>query len=90
MCHSPFKMICTKFAPKQKTRHKQNPENRDGFGVFEYIEIIQIISLRTVAALRKQSGGLFLACDRQGAMPPEDTSVGYKKAPKVNLSRHFV
>ena len=30
-----------------KIRHKENPENRDGFGVFEHSEIIQIISLRT-------------------------------------------
>ena len=47
MRHSPFKIICTKFAPKQKLRHKENPENRDGFGVFDVLEIIQIISLRT-------------------------------------------
>ncbi len=47
MCHSPFKIICTKFAPKQIYEQKENPENRDGFGVFVCFEIIQIISWRT-------------------------------------------
>ncbi len=47
MCHSPFKITCTKFAPKRKREQKQNPENRDGFGVFVIFEIIQIISWRT-------------------------------------------
>ncbi len=47
MCHSPFKIICTKFAPKQKSRHKENPENRNGFGVFVVFKKYKIISLRT-------------------------------------------
>ena len=35
--------VCTKLKIKQK----ENPENRKGFGVFDVLEIIQIISLRT-------------------------------------------
>ena len=46
-CHKVIFITCTKFAPKQKTRHKENPENRDGFGVFVIFEIILIISWRT-------------------------------------------
>ena len=47
MRHSPFKITCTKFVPKRKSRQKENPENRDGFGAFVIFEIIQIISSRT-------------------------------------------
>ncbi|MCI6620301.1 MAG: hypothetical protein MSH50_02170, partial [Firmicutes bacterium] len=41
---------------------KQSPKAK--LPNFENFEIF--ISLRTVAALRKQSGGLFLVCDRSG------------------------
>ena len=45
MCHSPFKIICTKSKMSEK---KKPPKTVMVSGVFVNIEIIQIISLRTV------------------------------------------
>ena len=64
---------------KYQQKNKKNPDTKR-YRDNEIIEVI--ISLRTVVALRKQSGGLFLAATARG-FAPEDTSVGYKKATKV-------
>ena len=63
-------------------QYEQNPE-RECLSRFDNLYLI--ISLRTVAALRKQSGGLFLVCDRSGfaARTPQ-----YEQNPeRVYLSR---
>ena len=47
---------------------KRKTRNQDGFGVFDVLEIIQIISSRTVTTLRKHSSGVFLV-GTAAAMP---------------------
>ena len=60
---------------------KRKPRNHCGFWVFEVLDEKQIISWRTVGALRKHAGGMFLAST--AAAMPRGPHISSKKVPKA-------